>query len=115
MMYTLTQFMLLTTMVLVLFTAGAALTHVRVERLALRLVVTIGARVGDWAYGVHADVWEAVHTSDWTPGRLGKQWMRFVNAVEKRSSALAIAANQRLQAITPGSAWDDEGTFVEAD
>ena len=116
-MYTLTQFILLLTMVLVVLTAGGALFHERTEAFFLRLTVNVAARIGDWAFGIHDNVWEAVHTSDWKPGRLGNLWLRFVNLVEKHSSRLAIAANARLIRTT-GRAWNDladEGTFVEAD
>ena len=108
-MFTLTQFMLLATMLLVALIAGAALTHERVARWFWATVEKRAWRIGWWAFGVQDAVWESVHTSEWTPGRLGSQWLRFVNWLDAKCADAARIAGVHLADL------DDDGSFVEAD
>jgi len=112
--FTLTQFLLLTTIVLVVLTGGAALTHERVVYRFWTIAFRMAVRIEYRTFKVMDDVWEAVHTSEWTPGRLGNLWLRFVNRVSTGSMRVSSYANKRLMAME-NLALDDDGSFVEAD
>jgi hypothetical protein len=107
-MYTLTQFMLMTTMVLVVLTAGAALTHKRVELFALEVTHRVACKVINRVSAI-IDGIDQAKDEGFEPGRLGLAYYHRALRIEGFWWHLDAKVYKRLTDA------DDDGTFVEAD
>jgi len=113
--FTLTQFMLLTTMVLVVLTAGAALTHQRVELFALEITHTVCCKALNRTARI-IDGIDFAKAEGFEPGRLGQAWYQRNLRFEGFFWHLDAKVWTRMAALQGTcDATCDEGTFVEAD
>lgn len=111
-MYITTQFLLLTTMVLVVLTAGAALTHKRVERVALDVAHWVSCQVLNRVSRIIDGIDEAME-GGFKPGRLGMRWYYLNLRVEGIVWRFDAKVWNRMHLLVDDHSDCDEGAFVE--
>ena len=106
------NFLLFASVVLLAFALMALVAEERTERKVMVLLFNAAMRVSEWAIKIDADAYEAAHTSDWTPGRLGTKWLRFVIWLDTKAYRVSGFAHKRISVLDH---LDNSGSFVEAD